>query len=137
MRRCHDGYNVITIIVVCPHSYCPSHARKAALLRQQAGRKKQPRDTPETLLSRLESHVAKATPAEHGRSEAKRARTHESVASRVLGEGRVGVYYFTAMHCGSSGHREPTRKSVITFVVKVEECFRSAVVAVSVNTVLS
>ncbi|KAK2186076.1 hypothetical protein NP493_204g09021 [Ridgeia piscesae] len=64
--------------------YCPSHARKAALLRQQAGRKKQPRDTPETLLSRLESHVAKATPAEHGRSEAKRARTHESVASRVL-----------------------------------------------------
>ena len=45
---------------------------------------------------------------------------------------RVEWVFTTLLQC-IVGHR---KESVITFVVNVEECFRSAVVAVSVNTVL-
>ncbi|CAH1773528.1 unnamed protein product [Owenia fusiformis] len=76
-KRCHNA---------APKSdrkdgYCIEHAKKTAILRQQAARKHKPRETPESLLEELEHHNG-SNPSSN--PELRRPRSVDTMASRIL-----------------------------------------------------
>ena len=76
--------------------YCADHARRTAILRQRAGRKRRPQETPETILEEIE-HYGTTKQGDGGLvvGEVKRIRgSMDTMAHRILGILQGKLMYF-------------------------------------------
>ncbi len=83
-------HKFFSVIIVLPgisfFRYCPEHAKKAAILRQKAIRKRKPRETSESLLEELAQHHGPSALMEPVIPDTRKSRLpSDSLANKVLG----------------------------------------------------
>ncbi len=81
---CFTVLNMKFSIQLSYFRYCAEHARRHALLRQRAVRKRRPRETPETLLEQIEHYGTKTEELTGGR-DIRRRPSVENLTNRLLG----------------------------------------------------